>query len=329
MTSPSSSRPPRAAGAQGRLATNLLLAVVSAAACVVALELGARALGLRTGYFLGMARRSCLQRSALLEWELRPRCTGRVQTAMVRTNALGLRSPELREDGSVRILSVGDSCTFGWNVGQDETYPAVLERLLNREATTARYEVVNAGIAGYSSYQGLVYLRERGLALRPRVVIIGFGFNELFRIGDDEARLARGRLLMPLLHLNDFLLERSALYRWTRWQVRTAGPRDLGYRVTPERYDRNLRAMVALLRAHGARPILLDFFTRPLTQAPERRFPETLAAVSRDLDVPLVVYEGPRLDIVHPTAQGYALLAAQIRDAIDRAGYLRDTSAGS
>jgi len=307
----------------GRVAT-LLLAAGSTIVCLLALELGARALGLRTEFFLRPSRSDCLRRSALLEWEFRPSCTGLLRDVPVHTNAAGLRGPELREDGSIRVLALGDSTTFGWTVPDDEAYPPRLERVLNRASDGTRYQVLNAGVAGYTSYQGLVYLRERGLGLKPAIVVIGFGFNELYRLGDDETRLARERLVLPVLRLNDFLVERSRLYRWLSWEASAAARSRLDYRVAPERYGENLREMTRLARGHGARVVLLDFFARPLVDAPERKFPEKLAAVSAELEAPLVVYYGPRLDVVHPTSAGYGILAHDIADSLERAGYISD-----
>jgi lysophospholipase L1-like esterase len=292
-------------------------------------EVGARLLRMRAGYFFGTATENCVQRSALLEQELRPGCVGLVQQAPVHINTLGMRGDELRRDGSTRVLALGDSCTFGWNVEGSESYPAVLERLLNRRAGTTRYQVLNAGVPGYTSYQGLVYLRERGLGLAPAIVVLGFGFNELVHLGDDETRLPRVGRLLPLLRTDDFFLAHSRLYRALRWKLDAAAPRDLGYRVTPEQYGRNLRTMVGLIRTHGARPLLLDFFRYPVADTPDRRFPETLATVAAELDVPLVRYEGPRFDVVHPTAEGYEILATRILDALEQAGDLRDGSPGT
>jgi lysophospholipase L1-like esterase len=305
-----------------RPVATLILAFASTIVSLLSLELGARALGLRTGYFLAPTRTDCLARSPLLEWEFRPSCTGRLVDAALHINGAGLRSPEIRDDGSIRVLALGDSSTFGWNVDPEQAYPGALERLLNRRAGERRYQVINAGVAGYSSYQGLVYLRERGLALKPAIVLIGFGFNELFRIGDDEARLARERRWLPLLRVNDVLLERSTLYRWLRWKASKVAPPKLGYRVAPERYGENLREMIRLVRAHGGQAALLDFFAHPVADTPEQRFPETLAAVAAELDVPLVVYDGPRLDLVHPTREGYEMLAAKIVAALEEKGYL-------
>jgi len=100
---------------------------------------------------------------------------------LVSTNSNGLRSPEASRDGGrYRILVLGDSCTFGLGVGNDETYPARLERLLNdRVPGERRFEVFNAGVPGYAAWQGARYLAARGMKLEPNLVIACFGNNDI------------------------------------------------------------------------------------------------------------------------------------------------------
>jgi hypothetical protein len=42
-----------------------------------------------------------------------PNCSATSEGASFRTNAFGRRGPEVADDGAVRILAIGDSCTFG------------------------------------------------------------------------------------------------------------------------------------------------------------------------------------------------------------------------
>ena len=144
-------------------------------------EGAARLLHLPSGYFFVATRDNCLQRSVSLGVEFRANCaatwneyslTGTKGTTF-HTNGLGLRDDEIEDDSATRILSLGDSCTWGWQVEQNEAYPQVLQRLLDDQSGGRRYRVINAGAPGYTSYQGLVYLRERGLALKPEVVVVG------------------------------------------------------------------------------------------------------------------------------------------------------------
>ena len=302
----------------GRLA-KLLLAATSTIVFLALLEGGARLLGLQAGFFLQASQRSCQRRSALLNLEFRPDCTGELAGTRFQTNALGLRGDQVRDDGSVRILAVGDSCTWGWQVAQDQSYPAVLQRLLDERMGAGRHQVINAGVPGYTSYQGLLYLRERGLRLDPHIVIVGFGFNDQLEDGDVEVQLARAQRLMPVLRLDDFLLEQSQLYRWARWQGDRAGSAGLGRRVSPERYKANLEQLVGLARAHGAAPALVSFWG---PYGPRKDYRSVLRGVARDQSVALLTYKGARLDIVHPTAEGYASLAGQIYEYLKDAGHV-------
>ena len=69
----------------------------------------------------------------------------------VHTDDFGLRNshPPEKPAGVFRILMAGDSVTFGYGVDQTQSFPAVLETLLNKNAV-GKYEVINAGIPGYS-----------------------------------------------------------------------------------------------------------------------------------------------------------------------------------
>src|SRR6185369_9035870 len=179
-----------AARAPVPLWTKLALAATTVVVTLLMAEAVARVIGLDVPFFLFPRPDNCLQRSTTLSMEFRPVCDGTLEGTTFRTNKIGLRGPNLRTDGARRILAVGDSCTFGWRVSEADTYPAQLEAVLNRRAGGDRYQVINAGVPGYTSYQGLVYLQEQGLALRPEIVVIGFGFNDTFLTGDVETQLA-------------------------------------------------------------------------------------------------------------------------------------------
>jgi lysophospholipase L1-like esterase len=95
----------------------------------------------------------------------------------VNTNALGLRMHETTQDkppGLRRVLTLGDSYTFGVYVENDETWPARLETEL-RARGVRDVEVINAGYAdGFCPSEHYAWLVNRGLAFRPDVVVYGF-----------------------------------------------------------------------------------------------------------------------------------------------------------
>jgi len=214
---------------------------------------------------------------------------------------------------------MGDSCTWGWGVAQDETYPAVLQTLLDHDTGRGRYQVINAGSPGHTSYQGLTYLRERGLDLHPAIIISGYGFNDPSWIGDLQERLASARRWMPLYTVDDYLLDASTFYRWARWQTHNPGGPGRPPQVPLPDFARNTTEMIDTARQHGARIVLLRFAqSGPL----QDMYRDRLAEIATQQGVPMVTYEGPRIDLVHPTAAGYRQLAELLLARLRAEGYV-------
>jgi hypothetical protein len=72
-------------------------------------------------------------------------------------NSAGFRGDEFppsKRPSSFRIVCLGDSWTFGANVGQPDAYPQKLQTLVEREFPRSEVEVFNLGVLGYSSYPG-------------------------------------------------------------------------------------------------------------------------------------------------------------------------------
>ncbi len=103
-----------------------------------------------------------------------------------------LRSPPLSgKKTKPRILAIGDSCTFGIGVGDQDTWPAQLQTVL---AEKHNVEVVNAGVPGYTAFQGRRFFERTGLALDPDIVIATFSFNDQ-RCWASRSDLETARLL--------------------------------------------------------------------------------------------------------------------------------------
>ncbi|MBN2031459.1 hypothetical protein JW824_14590 [bacterium] len=77
-----------------------------------------------------------------------------------------------KPEKAMRILCLGDSHTQGYEVRQDYTFSAVIEKYLLRQGYNA--EVINAGVSGFSTAEELIFLENEGIKYHPDVVVLGF-----------------------------------------------------------------------------------------------------------------------------------------------------------
>ena len=114
-----------------------------------------------------------------------------------------------------RIIAIGDSTTFGEEVGDSETYPYYLQSLM----TTT--EIINLGIRGYGHDQILLNFKLNGRKYQPDVVMLGFLEHDMFRnimdfkdYAKPKYQLINGQLRLaniPIPHPDEFMA--GELYR--------------------------------------------------------------------------------------------------------------------
>lgn len=187
--------------------------------------------------------------------------------------------------GVLRVIAYGDSNTDGPDAGgwTEWLQDALATR---RGAGDPRPEVLNAGVVGYSSYQGLKRFEAQAERYEPDVVLVSFGWNDAAPSAGPPDRLYEPPPLAGLLRLaNRYRAFLAASYAVRPQEPPPAAAETVRPRVSLDEYADNLRRFVALARRLNARPVLL---TRPhelaveqLRQAPGWR--RTVPAYNRAL----------------------------------------------
>lgn len=287
-------------------------------------------------------RRLYLDRDTAGDWRLPADQQGEGVMGMVRTNSLGLRGPEVgtREPGEQRILTVGDSTTFGFGVKESRIYSEVAADELE-EAWSVPVRVVHGAIPGYDSAQAVRILRRVGPRVAPDWVVVACLWSDLYAVGGVyRAQEAYDEVARGVLHrtatwrvlvrwLTPWL--RSRRVRWITSRAEVGGlPDGPPARVDLEQFSSNLATLAYEARELGARPAFvvlaapMDFDEAPVPE-PVALYREAIRQVAGRFDAPVV--DAPPLfraacsldcflDHVHPDPKGHALLGEALAGAI-------------
>lgn len=254
------------------------------------------------------------------------------------TNGQGFRGEqdvavENRND-AVRILILGDSCSF---LGR-KLYVDFLYDQLAKDYPTTRFEIINASVPGYTSFQGRKIIK-RLMQYKPHYACIYFGWNDHWILPSGYS----DQFHFDLIH--NFKVVQLARITWAR----LTETRD--YRVPLDAYQANLTAMVKELKDNNVIPVLIaapsgygekgmpkwafQFYQQyyrmtadeiKTIPATHKAYADVAARVSQNFDT--VFVDAPkhfnrisssmrpffRSDLIHLTEKGQAALADEIYD---------------
>lgn len=139
-------------------------------------------------------------------------------------NSHGFRGEDFaieKPDGTIRILTLGASSTFGYYNRDHETYPVQLETMLNSQCTkeNVNFEVINFGIPHAMSWHVRALVEAEGFDLNPDAITFYHGRNDSWNMQNYQPKNWRekgyavlvNRLLSVAL-LDDLLVgERESL----------------------------------------------------------------------------------------------------------------------
>ncbi|CAN7512084.1 SGNH/GDSL hydrolase family protein [Mesorhizobium caraganae] len=286
-------------------------------------------------------------------------------------NAFGYRGPEINPEEKsadvLRILCVGGSSTYGVSASSDEaTWPARLEAFLRQTFPSQRFEVINAGAPGYSTFENSIDLSIRGVSLRPDIVIVYQGFNDIRAatwpgVKPDNTHFRKSwNLEKPA---TTALLELSETFLLARWFLTDYRHEEIAlsrYVVIPENGDelvgsgrhidsvalasfvRNMRNMIAVARASGARVLVAVEAYGEATIAPEIAdyVDEGMTGLALALKQLVVEYSDPEVQLfdaratlplgpnlfadgVHMTDEGSDRLGLLLKNRLGELGWIK------
>ncbi len=198
----------------------------------------------------------------------------------IQTNSHGLRDRErdwIKPAGIKRLLGIGDSFTFGYEVSLEDCYLKQLEGLLNNDKK--EWDVVNAGVVGYNMWQYLTYFKHYGYRYNPDLISMGIFFNDFYgdpSQKDEKLPTQRYRSFSSIRLVNfcrnclDLLKYRYRYLLNATWLKSIEERRKfilnsknyllLSGKADPEIYQKfefRLKELVQTARAHGTRVLVL------------------------------------------------------------------------
>ena len=195
-------------------------------------------------------------------WTPRPNFSGTFLEHDVDINAAGLRGSQLLEDRRT-VLCLGDSTTFGWRVRQSESFPAVLGQRLTKTAGPNSWQVLNAGVPGYSSRQVQLQAAQLIPLLEPDVVVICIGNNDRWAVRSsdaeripDKSAASMTRRLLASSHFISLLAEQFSSNTTATFEAPDL--KDSVPRVATNETEKNIRSIIELAQRHKCRVIVLS-----------------------------------------------------------------------
>jgi lysophospholipase L1-like esterase len=103
---------------------------------------------------------------------------------VIKINSNGFRDREYlvkETNNTFRIISLGDSFTFGFGIQLNETYSKVLEKKLNSNSSK-KFEVLNFGVPGYNLEQKIEFFKEKGLKYDPDMILLQYLSDDILEV---------------------------------------------------------------------------------------------------------------------------------------------------
>jgi lysophospholipase L1-like esterase len=294
----------------------------------------------------------------LLLWRLKPNLDHALwDFTIVSTNAQHFRADypiEGKPAGTYRIVCLGDSVTFGYRVPvvwPDKPteydpewlpFPMLLEKELRGANPNRKIEVFPMAVPGYTSHQGLAWLRRDIDRLNPDMVIASFGWNDAsFSDVPDREAIRTDWYPVTVRWLIDHSQAFAHATRWLRSGNHGPAQRPRPVpRVSQDEYLNNFAAIVDLVRSRNMGIVVFGAPYRDSTTNPPEA--ELMTKYRAGLRASMTAKKVPYLEVlelteaaspsndgffgelIHPNHIGHRLLASELLKLMARDKLLGD-----
>jgi lysophospholipase L1-like esterase len=210
-------------------------------------------------------------------------------------------------------------------------YPMLIENALREANPLRKVEVIIMAVPGYTSHQGLAWLRRDIDKLQPNVLVVSFGWNDV-SLSDaaDHDKIKTDTYAVTVRWLIDHSQAFAHATRWFR-ALKKSSPgmtTKLVPRVSELVYLDNIRSIIQLAQARGAEVVVLgapyrDRITNPPEAVLMGRYRAALKARMLHDNVPYLEIlelteaaypsnEGWFGELIHPNHLGHRLIASEL-----------------
>jgi lysophospholipase L1-like esterase len=228
-----------------------------------------------------------------------------------------------------RLVAMGGSTTGGAFQNDDlaEFYPALLEGRLER-----RFEVVNQGVGGWTTFHIRRYLDDHIDALDPDLLTLYVGHNDLLTpVPVPLSDLYAARAASPRFRAMSERLRSVLLYQGFRYLLTSLRPAGRRVAVPIDDAEQNIRAIVSAMRDRDGKVMLMSegLSPDPTPLGAYNAMLARIAAESEDVtyvDMAGALYSshGNRffVDDCHLSQAGHRFVAHRMADHLEKEGLL-------
>lgn len=150
---------------------------------------------------------------------------GEKQSINVTINSDGYRGTSLTtiDTNSRKILCLGDSNFFGYPLDDQQTFPAVLEKTLQKHCPSQNWRVVNGGVPGYTIVQGWHWHQQAFRNHKFDVLMLSFLNNDAWRQPQHDLDLLTNN--SSIIHTLGGLARHSRIVNWLESSFRPPIPK--------------------------------------------------------------------------------------------------------